>query len=175
MAEDAALVFVIGGADYPAPDLVTFNMAERQVMYDLCGYVEEDFLRLDKDETDEEMQKRIHGMVRNPAFAASLMHVAYARGNPGLSREKVQKVIDSTNYNEAIEKWHAQEDDAADPSRAEQTSAPGEQSPPSSSASASSSGPASERSSDAPAEIPSTIGTGESGTSHTSVPIRSVA
>lgn len=108
------LIFVIDGAEYPCPDIASFNMGERRVMFDLSGIVEEDFAQGD-DETDEEKEARVGKLTRHPGFIESLMHIAYARGNPELKRPRVQDVIDNTNYLEAIEKWADREGDDANP------------------------------------------------------------
>lgn len=115
MAEDKGLAFVIDGREYPSPDLDSLNMGERRVMYDLCGIVQEDFAPLD-GETADEHDTRVSKLTRHPGFMESLMHIAYQRGNPDAGRAKVQKVIESTNYLEAIEKWADEVDDQEAPS-----------------------------------------------------------
>lgn len=123
---DSGLVFVIDGSEYPAPTLDTFDMAERRVMFELAGIVEEDFLRED-DESEDDRQKRVTKLTRHPGFMEALMHVAYARGNPELKRAKVQELIDRTNYQDAIHKWgEEQSEDDAVPPELESTSEPEE-------------------------------------------------
>lgn len=119
MADD--LLFVIDGTEYPCPDIASLTMAERRVMFDLSGIVEEDFVQRD-DETDVEKDERVGKLTRHPGFMEALMHIAYARGNPELKRPKVQAVIDQTNYLEAIEKWADAEDGEADHPVSEPTS-----------------------------------------------------
>lgn len=110
---DTDLVFVIDGANYPSPQIDSFDMAERRVMFDLSGIVEEDFVRLE-DEDDDEYAARVRKTTRHPGFMESLMHIAYARGNPDLKRAKVQAVIDKTNYLVAIEQWADTEEEGDD-------------------------------------------------------------
>ncbi len=121
------LIFVIDGSEYPCPDIASFNMGERRVMFDLSGIVEEDFAQGD-EETDDEKDARVGKLTRHPGFVEALMHIAYARGNPELKRSKVQAVIDNTNYLEAIEKWADNEaGDEANPA-SEPTNKPNESS-----------------------------------------------
>jgi hypothetical protein len=93
--------FEIDGTLYEVPEVTSLNVGERMVLHDYAGLVQEDFVRLE-DETDEEMEARHETMLRRPGFIPALMHIAYARANPKLSREKVAKVIESTNYLAAI-------------------------------------------------------------------------
>jgi hypothetical protein len=165
---DTGLVFVIDGADYPWPDLETFDMAERRVMYDLSGIVEEDFVR-QEDETEDEHDERVRKMARHPGFMEAAMHIAYARGNPELKRAKVQAIIDHTNYQEAIAKWADLEEDGEDgPPVSEPTSEPNSRSLSGSDGSNASSGIGSPTSSDAPGKTPGSTGTSASDTSATS-------
>lgn len=110
--ENTGLVFVIDDQEYTAPGLDELDMQERRVLYDLAGVIQEDFMR-EEDEDDAEHEARIRRLMRPPGFMEALMHIAYARANPRLSREKVQAVIDRTNFMEAIAKW-GDESGAAD-------------------------------------------------------------
>ncbi len=158
------LAFVIDGVEYPSPGIETFDMGERRVMFDLCGIVQEDFAR-EEGETEDEHDERVRQLVRHPGFMEALMHIAYARGNPGLKRAKVQEVIDHTNYNEAIEKWgQVEEGDDSPPDLSSQSehSRPSESRP---SSSSEGSGSLSSNGSDAPDKIPAPIGASSSDTS----------
>ncbi len=115
MSEDKGLAFVIDGREYPSPDLDGLNMGERRVMYDLCGIIQEDFAPQD-NETADEHDARIAKLTRHPGFVQSLMHIAYQRGNPDDKRAKVEKVIESTNYLEAIAAWADSTNDEEAPS-----------------------------------------------------------
>lgn len=160
---DDDLIFVIDGNDYLCPDIASFNMAERRVMFDLSGIVEEDFAQQD-DETHDEKEVRVGKLTRHPGFIESLMHVAYARGNPDLKRARVQAVIDQTNYMEAIEKWAEREDDGSPPA-SESTSGPDGSSLIAPVGSSSSSGQGSTNGSAQPEETLSPTGIGRSDTS----------
>lgn len=151
------LIFVIDGDEYPCPDIASFNMAERRVMFDLSGIVEEDFAQ-GEDETDDEKAERVGKLTRHPGFIESLMHIAYSRGNPELKRAKVQAVIDQTNYMEAIEKWADQEDGEADHPALEPTSKPNETSRYDSVGSSATTGLGSQNGSGQREEIPSPTG-----------------
>lgn len=168
--DETGLVFVIDGNDYPSPLLETLDMAERRVLYDLSGIVQEDFVRDEDEETEDEHTERVRKLTRHPGFMEALMHIAYARGNPGLKRDKVQAVIDRTNFMEAVEKWadtEAEEGDALPPVR---TSEPDATSPSSSLERPPSSGSGSTNGSDEPVKTPESIGTSKSPTSPTSAP-----
>jgi hypothetical protein len=166
--ENRGLVFVIDGSEYDAPSLDEFNMAERRVMFELAGIVEEDFVQND-DETDEDHAARVEKMTRHPGFLEALMHVAYQRSHPDIKRAKVQALIDRTNFHEAIAKW-AETDgaDDADPPLSESTSKPDEASPSGSFDSNRNSGDDSWKSSDVPVSSPEPIGTSGSDTWPTS-------
>lgn len=112
---DNGLVFTIDEIDYPWPTIDSFTMSERRVMYDLCGFVQEDFVQ-DLDESEEEHELRVRQMMRHPGFQEALMTIAYARGNPSLKPDKVRAVVESTNYIDAIAKnSELAEDDAGPP------------------------------------------------------------
>jgi hypothetical protein len=162
---DTGLVFVIDGSDYPWPDLETFDMAERRVMYDLSGIVEEDFVR-QEGESEDDHNERVRKMARHPGFMEAAMHIAYARGNPEMKRAKVQEIIDHTNYQEAIAKWADLEETGEDnPPVSEPTSEHNNKSSNGSDGSNASSGIGSLTSTDEPGRIPASIGTSPSDTS----------
>ena len=87
--------FEINGTVYPVPTVDTFTMDEAQVLYDYSGLTIEDFL----DEEDDETRDRS----KNPGFTKALLHVAYQRGNPTLTRKAVEKVAGSVNSFDALE------------------------------------------------------------------------
>lgn len=108
-AETKPARFLIEGREYEIPHVVDFNLDEAQVLYDHTGFVVEDFVTDD----DEELTR----MSRHPGFMRTMLHVAYQRGNPTLSRVKVEKLIGAQN---AFTSAHIvgtveQEDDADDP------------------------------------------------------------
>lgn len=160
--EEQGLAFIIDGAEYPAPSLDSFDMAERRLLFELAGITQEDLVR-GEDESEEDHDVRVSRALRHPGFMETLMHVAYARGNPTIKRDKVQSVIEKTNYLEAIQKW-AEEDDASPPD----LTSPNEPSKPSEQSNglrSVDSGVASLPSSGEQVEIPESIGTSESATS----------
>jgi hypothetical protein len=168
VASENGLVFVIDGGDYDAPDLDTFDMAERRVMFELSGIVEEDFVR-QEDETDDEHTLRVRKMTRHPGFMEALMHVAYQRGNPDEKRARVKAVIDKTNFHEAIAKWGEVEEEGDDgPPASESTSEPGRASLTEIVGSNTSSGEGSAESSAQPDKTPASTGITESDISRTS-------
>ena len=171
-AENNDTGFLIEGKLYPVPTMDSLTMAERRVMYDLSGITQEDFVR-EEDESDEDLDARVNRLTRHPGFMEALMHVAYQRGNPNLRRDKVQFVIDQTNYNEAVAALAATapEEDTDQPPLA-LTSEPDESSPRSSLESVSLTKPSSEsggsvstNGSDLPAGIREPTGTSRSATS----------
>lgn len=158
------LAFIIDGNEYPSPDIGSFTMDERRVMFELSGFVQEDFLPND-DETEDDHTARVTRMTRHPGFMESLMHVAYQRKHPELKRQKVAGVISRTNFVEAIEKWGEGEDDAGPPESLPVTSEHDRPSPNGHATLNASSGEPSPTSSDEPAVSPATTGTGGSITS----------
>lgn len=170
----ADLVFVIDGTDYEAPDLDSFDMAERRVMFDLSGIIEEDFVQ-EENEAEDDHKQRVRKLTRHPGFMEALMHIAYARGNPDVKRQRVQELIEKTNYREAIQKWADVTADAENPPVSQSTSEPDEASPTATADSSTSSGLGSPASSDPPDSNRESTGTTESGTSPTLAPRLSVA
>ena len=160
---ETGLVFVIDGGEYPGPDLDSLNMGERRVLYDLAGIVQEDFAP-EEGEAQDDHDARVRRMMRHPGFMESLMHIAYQRGNPELKRDKVQAVIDQTNYVEAIRKWAEEEQAEGDALPPARTTEPDRSSLNGSVGSSESSGPASENGSDAPDAHQSPTGTTRSRT-----------
>lgn len=115
MAAETESGFLIDGKVYEVPDMGSFDMAERRLMFDLTGFVQEDFVQED-DETDDEHEGRVARMTRHPGFMEMLMRVAYQRGNPGVNANKVKLVVDKTNYLEAVQSLAgAEEEDAGPP------------------------------------------------------------
>jgi len=104
VTEEKESGFVIEDKTYPIPTLDTFNMDEGQVLYDYSGSVVEDFApadpRLSKDEQDEH-ERQILKLAKSPGFKKALLHVAYARGNPGESQSKVREIVGQVNILEA--------------------------------------------------------------------------
>lgn len=168
MSEEQGLAFRIGGREYPSPDLDSLTMLERRVMYDLCGIIQEDFAPQD-DETETEHDERVGKLTRHPGFLESLMHIAYQREHPELSRAKVEAVIGSTNYLEALEAWTDSAEEA-DVIPLALTSPPDEPSSSLTDSKPERSGPSSTTGTDEPADALSHTGTLRWGTSPMSAP-----
>lgn len=157
--------FLIDGKVYPLPVMDTFTTGERFVFHEYCGQVQEDWIRED-DEGDEDYEARTTALTRHPGFWPGLMHIAYARGNPGVKKDRVAALIESTNYIEAISAL-AEEGEESPP---EMTGSPSEPENDSSSKPSSSNGDSGRTSttvSDEPASLPEPTGTSESATSPT--------
>lgn len=103
--------FTIDGKIYEVPDLESLKMGERHVLYDLCGYVQEDLVA-EEGETEDEHRKRVQKIMRHPGFMEAWMLIAYQRGNPGVSREDAQRVISETNYLTAVASMGDEEDES---------------------------------------------------------------
>ena len=169
--------FVLDGKVYEIPGLDTFTMDEAQILYDYAGLSLEDFAPADPEASEDEQEEHSAEFARklkNPGFLRTLMHIAYQRGNPKMSRARVQDLIGSANLVEALEHF-GEEDDESPPA----TSSPSEPSLPSPSSEPSRSGDSgtpSPSGSDEPDESPEVTGTTRSDTSSPSAaPIRSVA
>jgi hypothetical protein len=93
--------FTIDGTIYEVPDLESLRMGERHILFDLCGYVQEDLVAED-GETEEAHRRRVQKIMRHPGFMEAWMLIAYLRGKPGVSREEAQRVISETNYLSAV-------------------------------------------------------------------------
>jgi hypothetical protein len=92
--------FEIEGRKYPIPMLDSFDMNEAQILFDYANVTLEDFAPAHPDWPDEEREKYEADQltkVRNPAFKRALLHVAYARGNPGQQFEFVREIIGRAN------------------------------------------------------------------------------
>jgi acetolactate synthase regulatory subunit len=152
-------VFVIDGERCPLADVASFTMAERRVLYDLSGIVQEDFLR-EEDEEEDEYEARVLRLTRHPGFMEALMHVAYQRKHPELKRAKVETVIAGTQFRDAVAEWEEEEEDVeeADPTAEPSTNGLPEPSPSATGSSSESSGTASQNSSDAQETIPAPTG-----------------
>jgi len=112
--EETTLVFLIEGGEYPWPTITSLLMGERRILYDLSGYVQEDFLQLE-DESEEEHEERVRVILRHPGVQEALMVIAYARGNPQLKVEKVRALVEKTNWIDANLKNAELEEDAGPP------------------------------------------------------------
>jgi hypothetical protein len=166
MDDKPSAEFVIDGKSYPIPMLDTFDMNEAQILYDYANVTLEDFAPAHPEWPEEEREKYEAGQlekVRNPAFKRALLHVAYARGNPGQKFEFVREIIGRANTLDVTVALLT-EDDASPP----KTSSPRPPSPSSDTRTRSrrtASGKDSPNGSAAPASNPASTGRSSSDTS----------
>lgn len=93
--------FTIQGAIYEPPTVDSLNNDENQVLFDCTGFSQEDFFRR-ADESKEDHDDRLLQIVRHPGFDTAWMRIAFQRGNPHLSRQKVAQIVGATNRLEAL-------------------------------------------------------------------------
>ena len=93
--------FTIQGKIWESPTVDSLNNDENQVLYDCTGFSQEDFFRR-ADETKDEHDERLLSIVRHPGFDTAWMRIAFQRGNPQLSRRKVEQIVGATNRLEAL-------------------------------------------------------------------------
>lgn len=170
-------VFLFNGERHPMPDLSTFTFDESVVMYEYCNLTVEDFAPTVEGDTDPEAEQAERARkARHPGFLKTLIHVAYQRAHPKLSKDKVAAIVGSANLLEVLEALADMESegDADDPPAAESMSVHSEPStkssperPLSSEERPASSGSGSESGTDAPAEGLPATGRSSSDTSRT--------
>lgn len=88
--------FEIGGKFYDVPRLETFDLDEEQILYDISGLVQMDFVSAHPEATDEvkaAVDFRILSAVRNPAFKRALIHIAYRRQNRDKTFDEIESLI----------------------------------------------------------------------------------
>lgn len=151
--------FLIDGKEYPAPSIDTFNMDEAQILYDYSGLTLEDLVA---DESDPEALAARNKKLGSPGLLRTLMHVAYARGNPSMKPQAVKKAIGESNWLDAIKAFASTGEVDAGPPELKSSSTS------SSDSSNEHSGDASMTSSGQQDETPAATGTTESDTSVTS-------
>lgn len=160
--------FLIDGEIVPLVAIDSFTMGDRNVFWDYTGQVQEDYIQQD-GESDQDHEARTEKLSRHPGYWQTMMHIAYQRKHPELSRQKVAALIENTNYVEALSGLGSDEADDASPPASESTSKPNDRSSTGSVDSNDSSGDSSTSGSVQPADAPTLIGTTRSGTSPTSV------
>lgn len=169
--------FLIDGTIYEVPSLMSLEMAEIELLYKASGCGLEDFVQ-GADEDDEDYERRVDKMIRQPGVMRSLMEIAYQRGNPTLRPERVAETIRRTNYMEAISTMSADDDGepeddpvplALTPPPVEPSQSGSDESSSSSAATSETSGNDSTRDSDEPVDAPATTGIGKSDTSSISL------
>lgn len=126
----AEVGFEIDGKVYPVPEIGSFDMDEAQRLYDLADVVLEDFALPDPDAPEEEQiafEREILAKTRNPAFKRAIVEVAYARGNPGLSKATVRETVAGLNMTTVLFGFAEEEesgDDASPPDESASTTPP---------------------------------------------------
>lgn len=114
--------FTIAGEVCPEVSVGEFTMGERAVLFEYSGIVLEDFRRVE-GETDEARAERIETAVRNPGYITALLHIAYARRHPEMTRAAVQKVAEAVVLSDALLTVEG-DDDANPPNGPESMSTP---------------------------------------------------
>lgn len=146
--------FVIDGREYEIPSLDTFTMGEALTLYEYSGLALED------------IDEAIGG---HPGVIAAFMHISYERGNPGVKKAAVRRMIESSNLAEALEQFQG-EGDESPPEEAQKSEPQPTSSDERESSNHASSGIGLVTSSVEPDDVPSPTGTSESDTSEPSVP-----
>lgn len=113
--------FTIAGDVCPVVALHELTMGERVVLFENCGIAVEDFRRMD-GETDDERHERIQQASKHPGYLLSMLHIAYARRHPELSRQQVANVVENVNAYEAFET--VGDDEENPPTGSESTTSP---------------------------------------------------
>jgi hypothetical protein len=92
--------FEIDGKVYEVPRLETFDLDEEQILFDVAGVVQLDFVPAHPDASDEEkalVQRSMMAQIRDPRFKRALAHIAYRRRNPDVSFHEVQERMGKIN------------------------------------------------------------------------------
>lgn len=148
--------FTIDGEVCPLVTLSEFTMGERQVLFENSGIIVEDFRR-GNGETDEERDARIENATRNPGYLLSLLHVAYQRRHPEMTRQQVAGVVENVNAELALRTLGEDDQEENPPTGSESTTSPEPTSETSQNGSPTSSGDGSSTSSGQPGNDPSPI------------------
>ena len=111
--------FAINGEVYEVPSLVTFDMDEAQILYDLSGVVIEDFVPahpdLAQDAKDRHEAMQI-ARLRKPGLKRALVHVAYRRKHPDYDFAALDEAIGKLNALDVVEAVLTRGGDDVDPS-----------------------------------------------------------
>lgn len=99
---DAETGFLIDGKLHPFPTRDTFDNDEWQLMWDYAGLTLEDFLFMDDEDEDEQVQAARSERFRNPAVWRAHMQIAYQRANPAVSPARAKALIGKVNMLEAL-------------------------------------------------------------------------
>jgi hypothetical protein len=88
--------FLIGGTYYDVPRLETFDLDEEQILFDISGVIQMDFVPAHPEASDEEkaeVDRRIFLTVRNPSFKRALIHIAYRRQHREMSFDEIASLV----------------------------------------------------------------------------------
>lgn len=92
--------FEINGERLDVPTLESLTLDEEQILYDVAGVVQMDFIRAHPEASDEEkeaVERLILIRVRDPRFKRALAHIAYRRRYPAADFGDVQILVGSMN------------------------------------------------------------------------------
>jgi hypothetical protein len=156
--DGAVRAFTIDGAEYPIPQVATFDMDEAEILWDYTQFTLPDFGAGENGQYDEARVVEILGMMRNPRFLRTLLHVAYRRGNPDASKATIEKAVGRVSNVEALSAWVELLEGDAGPPAQESTSEPTRSSPSSTVDSNGRSGHDSPTTTDEPDSHPESIG-----------------
>lgn len=113
--------FEIGDAVYPIPQVMSLDMDEAEIFWDLCGHTIETFSPDNDGEYTDDRIRIITALMRNPRFRRALMHIAYRREHPQASYDEISGHVGKASNMQSYVAWIAQldrEDDAVPPSEA---------------------------------------------------------
>lgn len=92
--------FEIDGRFYEVPRLESFDLDEEQILFDVAGMVQIDFVPAHPEASDEEkelLERAMMARIRDPKFKRALAHIAYRRQNPDVPFDDIQKRMGKVN------------------------------------------------------------------------------
>lgn len=92
--------FLIDGERYEVPRLHELDLDEEQILFDVAGVVQADFIPAHPEaepEVKEAIERAVMLRVRNPAFKRALAHIAYRRAHPEAKFDDVQVQLGTMN------------------------------------------------------------------------------
>jgi hypothetical protein len=117
--------FVIDGAEYPVPELESFDMDELQIMYDYCGFAREDLLPADPNASEDELAEHITDVerkLRHPGVWRTMLHVAYRRAHPTEKDARIRELTGKVNLLDALGEIEEEQSPPATSSQSEPSS-----------------------------------------------------
>lgn len=116
--------FKIDGVIYEPADVGSLTMDEWQVMWDYAGISIEDFSgpevrnpqapTAEEQAAIEEHEEELGKKLNNPGFMKAMVHIAFQRGNPRMSPDKVKRLIGSAQMVSVIEDLRPPEEQGGD-------------------------------------------------------------